>query len=90
MAYLATGSLTDLSALGELKILLENNGWTWLTAVCTILFSLMHWPCSTTCMTIAKEQKSLKWTAISFAVPTVIGLTVCLIVATTARLCGLA
>ena len=90
MAYLATGSLTDLSALGELKILLENNGWTWLTAVCTILFSLMHWPCSTTCMTIAKESKSLKWTAISFAVPTVIGLTVCLIVATTARLCGLA
>jgi ferrous iron transport protein B len=90
MAYLATGSLTDLSALGELKILLENNGWTWLTAVCTILFSLMHWPCSTTCMTIAKESKSLKWTAISFAVPTVIGLTVCLIVATAARLCGLA
>ncbi len=90
MAYLATDTLTDLSALGELKILLENNGWTWLTAVCTILFCLMHWPCSTTCMTIRKESKSLKWTAVSFAVPTVIGLSLCFVVATTARLCGLA
>ena len=70
MAYLATGKPHQfIPVLGEPKILLENNGWTWLTAVCTILFSLMHWPCSTTCMTIAKESKSLKWTAISFAVP---------------------
>ncbi len=90
MAYLSTGTLTDLSALGELKILLENNGWTWLTAVCTILFSLMHWPCSTSCMTILKESKSLKWTAVSFAVPTLVGLTVCFVVATFARLVGFA
>lgn len=90
MAYLSTGTLTDLSALTELKTLLEANGWTWLTAVCTILFSLMHWPCSTSCITIAKETKSLKWTALSFAVPTVVGLTVCFFVATTARLFGFA
>lgn len=90
MAYLSTGTLTDLSALGELKILLENNGWTWLTAVCTILFSLMHWPCSTSCMTILKESKSLKWTAVSFAVPTLVGLTVCFVVATFVRLVGFA
>ena len=70
--------------------LLTNNGWTWLTAVCTMLFSLMHWPCSTTCMTIHKETQSLKWTAVSFAVPTVIGMLVCLLVANGARLLGLA
>lgn len=88
MTYMATGSLTDISDLTQLHTLLANNGWTWLTAVCTILFSLMHWPCSTTCMTIGKETKSLKWTAISFAVPTVIGMLVCFLVATTARIFG--
>ena len=66
------------------------HGWTWLTAVCTMLFSLMHWPCSTTCMTIGKETRSLKWTLISFAVPTAVGMTVCFLVASAARLCGLA
>ena len=90
MAYMAQGSLTDMSNLNELHTLLTNNGWTWLTAVCTMLFSLMHWPCSTTCMTIHKETQSLKWTAVSFAVPTVIGMLVCLLVANGARLLGLA
>ncbi len=90
MAYMAKGSLTDMSNLIELHTLLINNGWTWLTAVCTMLFSLMHWPCSTTCMTIHKETQSLKWTAVSFAVPTVIGMLVCLLVANGARLLGLA
>ena len=50
----------------------------------------MHWPCSTTCLTIGKETKSLKWTAISFAVPTLVGMLVCFTVATAARLLGLA
>jgi ferrous iron transport protein B len=90
MAYMATGSIMELSSLSELKTLLVDNGWTWLTAVCTMLFCLMHWPCSTTCMTIRKETKSLKWTAISFAVPTGFGLLICFIVANTARLIGVA
>ncbi|ERJ00320.1 MULTISPECIES: ferrous iron transport protein B [Eubacteriales] len=90
MAYMATGSLTDMSNLFALKDLLVQNGWTWLTAVCTMLFCLMHWPCSTTCLTIGKETKSLKWTAISFAVPTLVGMLVCFTVATAARLLGLA
>ncbi|WP_195983997.1 ferrous iron transport protein B [Clostridium sp. D33t1_170424_F3] len=90
MAYMATGSLTDMSDLTQLHTLLVNNGWTWLTAVCTMLFSLMHWPCSTTCMTIKKETQSLKWTLISFAVPTGIGIIVCFLVASAARLFGLA
>lgn len=89
MAYLSSGTITDFDNISELKELLVNNGWTWLTAVCTMLFSLMHWPCSTTCLTIKKETKSIKWTLISFAVPTVIGIIVCFIVASTARLLGL-
>ena len=90
MAYLATGSILDFDNLAQLKTLLVDNGWTWLTAVCTMLFSLMHWPCSTTCLTIRKETQSWKWTAISFLVPTVIGMVVCFLVAGAARLFGLA
>ena len=73
MSYLSTGTLLELDDLGALHALLVEHGWTWLTAVCTMLFSLMHWPCSTTCMTIGKETRSLKWTLISFAVPTAVG-----------------
>lgn len=90
MAYMATGNIMNLGSLNELKLLLVNNGWTWLTAVCTMLFSLMHWPCSTTCLTIRKETHSFKWTAVSFAVPTVTGMAVCFLFAGTVRLLGLA
>lgn len=90
MAYMATGNIQEFSSLTELKTLLVNNGWTWLTAICTMLFSLMHWPCSTTCLTIKKETQSLKWTAISAAVPAATGIAVCFLVATAARLLGLA
>ncbi len=89
MAYLSTGQLTELGDLAALHTLLTDNGWTWLTAVCTMLFSLMHWPCSTTCMTIAKETGSAKWTFLSFALPTAVGMVVCFLVATMARTLGL-
>ncbi len=88
MAYMATGSILELDLM-SLRTLLVDNGWTWLTAVCTMLFSLMHWPCSTTCLTIKKETQSLKWTAISFLVPTVTGILICFVVANVARLTGL-
>ncbi|MDF2567863.1 MAG: ferrous iron transport protein [Oscillospiraceae bacterium] len=89
MSYMSTGTLLELDSLSQLKELFVSNGWTWLTAVCTMLFCLIHWPCSTTCLTIKKETQSLKWTAISFAVPTIVGMIVCFIVATGARLFGL-
>lgn len=88
MAYMATGQLTDIGDLSQMHALFVTNGWTWVTAVCTMLFSLMHWPCSTTCMTIHKETKSWKWTAVSFAVPTAFGMVICFLVASTARLFG--
>lgn len=89
MSYMAAGNMLELDSLGQLKELLVSHGWTWLTAVCTMLFSLMHWPCGTTCLTIRKESGSLKWMAVSFLIPTVTGILVCFIVAGAVRLLGL-
>lgn len=85
MAYLETGTIQEMTSLPQLYELLTANGWTVITAVCTLIFSLMHWPCSTTCLTIYKETGSLKWTAISIFMPTVMGFLSCAVVATTAR-----
>ena len=86
MAYMAQGSLVELESLPQLKELLINNGWTWITAVSTMLFSLMHWPCTTTLLTIRKESGSLKWTVISFLVPTICGIIICFAFTCAARL----
>ena len=90
MSYMATGSMLELESFTELRALLISNGWTWLTAVCVMLFSLMHWPCSTTCLTIRKETQSWKWTAVSFLVPTVMGVIICFVFTSVVRLLGLA
>lgn len=90
MSYMATGSMLELESFTELRALLVSNGWTWLTAVCVVLFSLMHWPCSTTCLTIRKETQSWKWTAVSFLVPTVMGVIICFVFTSVVRLLGLA
>lgn len=88
MAYLSTGTLSDMNDLNALRELLVSHGWTWVTAICTMLFSLFHWPCSTTCMTIHKESGSLKWTALSILLPTAVGLILCFCVSTVSRLFG--
>ncbi len=80
MAYLSGSTLVDTGDLSALGILLTDQGWTWITAVCTMLFSLFHWPCSTTCLTVWKETKSLKWTLLAVLLPTGLGLTVCFFV----------
>jgi len=80
MGYMSTNNLTEFNNLVELKNLLVNNGWTWITALCFMLFSLFHFPCSTTILTIKKETKSLKWTFISFILPTLIGIILCFLV----------
>ena len=67
MAYLCKGSLVEYENLTELKTLFVSNGWTWLTALCTSLFCLMHWPCSTTCLTIKKECKSKSTSSKTYA-----------------------
>ena len=86
MAYMAQGSLLEFDSLAQLRDLLVNNGWTWITAVSTMLFSLMHWPCTTTLLTIRKESGSFKWTVMSFLVPTVCGIVLCFAFTAVARL----
>lgn len=90
MSYLSTGAIQDSGSLEALRELLVANGWTWLTALCTMLFSLFHWPCSTTCLTIARETRSVKWTLLSILIPTGLGMGLCFLVATAARLLGAA
>jgi len=89
MAYLAQGTLTDFGSLAQLRALLVDNGWTWVTAVCTILFFLMHWPCSTTLLTIRKETGSWRWTALAAVLPTAMGVAVCMAFCTFVHLIGL-
>lgn len=80
MSYMATGSMIDYENILQLKTLFVDHGWTWVTAICTLLFTLMHWPCATTLLTIKKETQSWKWTGIAFLLPTLIGLGLCMIV----------
>ena len=82
--------MMDMDDMNELKSLLTNNGWTWVTALCTMLFSLMHWPCSTALLTDRKETGKWKWAVLAFAIPTACGVVMCLLVAGTARLLGFA
>jgi len=79
MTYMSESKLTSLD-ITSLKTLLIDNGWTYVTAICTMIFSLMHFPCGTTCLTIKKETGSLKWTLFGILLPTVIGLSLCFII----------
>ncbi|WP_041219479.1 nucleoside recognition domain-containing protein [Desulfitobacterium dichloroeliminans] len=81
MSYLATGQLTEFNSLMELKEVLLAHGWTWLTALNVMLFSLLHWPCATTLISMYKETGSKKWTALGFFLPTIIAFIVCFAVA---------
>ncbi len=82
MTYMATGSIDSLDTF-QLKALLTDNGWSTTTALCTLLFCLLHFPCGTTCLTIKKETASFKWTAAAFLIPTLCGFFVCFLVAHT-------
>ncbi len=79
MCYMQTGALTELSSVSALYDLFITNGWTFTTAISVILFSLFHWPCSTTLLTIKKETGSIKWTLIALILPTLIGMIICML-----------
>ena len=89
MSYLSAGTIQDTGSLEALRQLLAANGWTWLTALCVMLFSLFHWPCSTTCLTIARETRSVRWTMLSILIPTGLGAVLCILTAAGVRLLGL-
>ncbi len=77
MGYMSEGVLAEIGSSTQVFSVLSANGWTWKTAVCFLMFSLFHWPCATTIQTIKKETGSLKWTAVSVAVPMMIGFVLC-------------
>lgn len=80
MAYLAEGTLPEIGTYSAMKVLFVANGWTPVTAICTMLFSLMHWPCSTTLATVKKETGSFKWALLAAVIPTAVGTAVCIAV----------
>ena len=82
MSYMTTGKMVEFDELSALCNLLRDNGWTYLTALNMMLFSLLHWPCATTLITIKKETNSVKWTALGFLIPTAIAFVVCFLTTT--------
>ena len=89
MGYLSTGVLAEPEDLTALGVLLSEQGWTELTAVCVLLFTLFHWPCTTTCLTVWRETGRARWAAAAVLLPTLLGGTLCLLTASGARLLGL-
>lgn len=77
MVYSEGTNLSSSMGLIQMGEIFVNNGWTIKTAICVILFSLMHWPCSTTLITVKKETGSIKWTILSLVLPTVLGIIIC-------------
>lgn len=85
MAYSSLGTLQTLSG-GELAALFTAHGWTPVTVGCVMLFTMFHWPCSTTCWTIQREGGSLRWTLLSILLPTGCGVALCALLSLAARL----
>jgi ferrous iron transport protein B len=79
MAYMSKGAMLELDTLSSMKNLFIQNGWTFITALNVMLFSLLHFPCATTLITIKKESGSYKWMLISAFLPTLIAVIVCFI-----------
>lgn len=79
MIYSGGSVLSDIANLDTIRSLLVSNGWTYLTAINVILFSLFHWPCATTLLTVKKETGSIKWSVAAAALPTVLGVIICAI-----------
>lgn len=79
MSYTAQGTISNFENMVQLKELLLLHGWNWTTAICVLLFSLMHWPCSTSLITMYKETKSGFWTMICALLPAACGMICCIL-----------
>ena len=80
MCYMSSGMLVDISDSVTLKNILVSNGWDTVTAVSMLIFTIFHFPCSTTCLTIKKETGSIKYTLAAIAVPTIVGCVLCFVI----------
>ena len=79
MAYMSQGTIPQLENAAQIRSILMQNGWTALTVLNVMIFSLLHWPCSTTLLTIKKETASIKWTLLAALIPTLIGIILCML-----------
>lgn len=78
MCYLKGGALVKIEDTVQIGQILIQNGWNMLTAMNVMLFTILHFPCATTLLTIKKETGSWKWTGISFLLPTICGILLCM------------
>lgn len=78
MCYLGNNTLVNLEDTFAIGQILKQNGWTILTAINVMIFTILHFPCTTTLLTIKKETGSWKWTFISFLLPTICGIVICM------------
>ena len=78
MCYLKGGALVNIEDTVQIGQILIQNGWNMLTALNVMLFVILHFPCTTTLLTIKKETGSWKWTGLAFAIPTVCGIVLCI------------
>lgn len=81
MIYMSMGTLGETGDLNYFADILCSNGWTEITAINVMIFSLMHWPCATTLLSVKKEAGGWRWAAAAFAVPLIMGVTVCSVTA---------
>lgn len=80
MSYMGVGEMSNIESNSVIAEILVNNGWTNMTAVCYIIFSVVHFPCATALLTIFKETNSIKWTTLAFLIPTILGVLLCSVV----------
>jgi len=78
MSYMQQGTLVNLEDTLKIGEILTQNGWTILTGINVMIFTLLHFPCSTTLLTIKKETGSWRWTILSFILPTLCGIILCM------------
>lgn len=82
MCYMRSGTLVDLENTMTIGQILIQNGWTLLTAINVMIFTLLHFPCTTTLITIKKETGNIKWSILAFLLPTICGVIICIITTT--------
>ena len=84
-AYLGSSMLTDYGSAAALSGLLTAHGWTAVTAVCFLIFTMFHAPCAATLMTVKRETGSILWTVLAAILPTAAGILLCGLIAAVFR-----
>ena len=78
--HIGHGTIVSGVDFASFRALLLANGWTVQTALCTLVLTVAHAPCSTTCLTILRETRSAKWTLAAVLIPAGVGLAFCILI----------